>query len=91
MRETFKKYLDNAHDGDTIYLELQDSYEFEECYAIMEQIDDNDLRLLQRKGVPVMQVETSRQMLFDLIREVWDTAYSYGFRDHEEETTLTIK
>lgn len=34
--------------------------------------------------------ETLRGMLFDLVREVWDAAYSHGYHDANAENGLTL-
>lgn len=90
-KQEFIRYFDHSADSETIYFELNDSYEFEECFAIMEEADTQDLRDLQNRGWNISNVETGRQTLFDLIREVWDKAYSYGYHNGQTEAGLTLE
>lgn len=85
-----KKYLDNSADSDTIVLSVSQSYNFEEMANLAIEADYNDMRILQQQGLTVTRVETSRQILADLIREVWDTAYNHGYHDAQADEGLTL-
>lgn len=85
-----KKYLDNSADSDTIVLAMSESYNFEEMANLAIEADYNDMRILQQQGLTVTRVETSRQILADLIREVWDAAYNHGYHDAQADEGLTL-
>lgn len=92
MEDIFKKYLDNSQDYDTIKLELENSYNFEQCFEVMDMVDHQDADTLARNhalSYPFI-VETNRQMLFDLIREVWDIAYSHGYHDAQADEGINL-
>lgn len=92
MIDNFKKYLDNSQDADALILELQDNPRFWSIYQMMEEADANDTKVLNRlfetlnSDIECEECTQSRADFFTLIREVWDIAYSYGFKDFENET-----
>lgn len=78
MKDLFKKYLDNSADCDTMYLELADKVkEFRDDYIWLEGWDAS--------------VTTDNELLFNLIRTVWDKAYSHGYHDAQAECNLTLE
>lgn len=91
-KEEFEKYLGNSQDCETLYLALGDKYEFEQCYETMHDMDLQDADVLVKHGTLSypFTVETSRQMLFDFIREVWDAAYNHGYHDGAAESGVTL-
>lgn len=90
MEDIFKKYLDNSQDCNTIKLELENSYPLEDLWDLAKQADYSDLRILQQQGLRIENVETNRKLLFDLIREVWDIAYSHGYHDAQADEGMGL-
>lgn len=90
--EKFKYFLDDANYSETLALEIGDSYEFEECLAIMEEADESDARHFESHiiGLKVNGIKCNQQILFDLIALVWDIAYSHGFHDGQVECGVKL-
>lgn len=75
MQEYFKNYFDNSPDSDTIMLELS--------------VCDDFISFLS--FIAACQVPSLTQELFNIIRYVWDAAYSHGEHDALAEVGATLK
>lgn len=87
----FAKFLDNAPDALTLEIEISPLASFQTLYEMMQESDSNDTRILERLGVDDLLVQESQQTLFDLIRHIWDIAYSHGEHDALAEVGATLK
>lgn len=86
MAKTIQEWLGNSQDANAIALAIEPLYAFEQCFEMVDMIDHQDADILARRSLShPFTVETSRQMLFDLIREVWDAGYSHGYYDGRTE------
>lgn len=83
----FTDMLDNAADAQTIELEIAPLSSFQNLQATIQEIDAKDFEILKTMGKKVNadikpeSFSLLMQDLFDLIRNVWDKAYSYGYYD----------
>lgn len=91
ITDAFKNYLDNSKDSETLTLELQNLPELELMYEIACNVDFDDTMLLSKTSSDFVEVEETRQTLFNLVRNVWDIAYSYGLQDGQAEAGLTLE
>lgn len=82
----FSYFLDNSNDAMIIRMELEDMYEYEQMFELCKQADDNDQTVIFKDNSGT--VETSRQILFDLIRNVWDIAYNYGYEANIQDNEI---
>lgn len=87
-KNPFIKFFDNSPDAETISLEVSPLESFQNLFEMMQETDSHDsyilLQLVQlQHGNPdeLEPIEESQQTLFDLIRNVWDIAYSHGYHD----------
>lgn len=87
----FAKFLDNAPDALTLEIEISPLTSFQALYEMMQVSDYNDTYILEQFGMDDLEVQESQQTLFDLIRHVWDIAYSYGEHDALAEVGATLK
>lgn len=82
MKDLFKKYLDNSADCDTIKIELIGCDDFEKTFE--------GARLADCYWQKPREGYKYKQALFNLIRIVWDKAYSHGYHDAQAECGLTL-
>ena len=77
-----KKGLDNSPDCDTIILELQG---IDKCY-LAEAILSYDSLMSES----VSELAYAANDYWNLIRNLWDAAYSHGFHDGQAECGVTL-
>lgn len=94
----FRKYLDNSADYATLEVEIAPLQSFQDLFEMMQEADAKDTACIQELMSPSEYTATfpdglnvSRAELFELIRNVWDIAYSYGVHDAQAEAGLTLE
>lgn len=92
----FDKYL-NSVDASTLELEIAPLVSFQTLYEMMQEVDSNDSQVLaklvqlQHGDTDKLEpIEESQRTLFDLIRNVWDIAYSYGAHDALADSNVSL-
>lgn len=86
MENLFKKYLDSSEDYATLQLEIEPLSSFQEVLSTVQKVEKQDNNLLDSCGFKGLYPRDLRvRDFFNLIREIWDIAYSYGETETKRE------